>query len=69
MEINKIFIGTLQNKIKVTSHVANLAGHISNDISFEILRYQDGETTFVRLEKEEAINLRDELNNQLKKLL
>lgn len=61
--------GVSGNKLEVKSYVANLAGHISNYVTVEVFGSDGFSRGFVRLEKEDALSLSEELNNQLSKLI
>ncbi len=59
--------GTLGNTVNVKSYVANLAGHISNQVRLNI-ESTEGENTQVKLDKKEALELLSELEQQVKNL-
>ncbi len=63
----RTFTGTLGNKVGVKSYVANLAGHISNQVRLNI-ESTEGENTQVKLDKKEALELLSELEQQVKNL-
>jgi hypothetical protein len=63
----KTVIGTLGNKVGVKSYIANLAGHVSNQIRLNI-ESTEGEKTQIKLDKKEALELLSELKQQIKNL-
>lgn len=61
--------GVLGNEIEITSCVSNFAGHISNYIVIEMFNIKGDRVGLLRLEKEEALSLKEELNNKLSNLI
>ena len=61
--------GVLGNEIEITSCVANMAGHVSNYIVVEIFNPKGERDGLLRLEKEDALKLKEELNNKLSNLI
>ena len=59
--------GTLGNRVEVKSYVANLAGHISNQVRLNV-KTTEGVNTQVKLNKKEALQLISELKEQVKNL-
>ena len=64
----KTIKGTLGNEVEVKSYVANLAGHVSNQIRLNVLSTK-GHMTQVKLNKDESVELLEELNKQILNLI
>jgi len=60
----KTIKGTLGNEVNVKSYVANLAGHVSNQIRLNVLS-TEGHKTQVKLNKNESVELLEELKKQI----
>jgi len=64
----KTIKGTLGNEVKVKSYVANLAGHVSNQVRLNVIS-TDGYEVQVKLNKNESIELLEELKKQILNLI
>ncbi|MCP4484777.1 MAG: hypothetical protein GY823_09495 [Flavobacteriaceae bacterium] len=60
--------GTLGNTVNVKSYVANLAGHISNQVRLNVTTI-DGDKVQVKLDKADALELLEELNKETLNLI
>jgi len=64
----KTIKGTLGNTIQSKSYVANLAGHVSNQIRLNVIDI-DGNEIQVKLDKSDALEFLEDLKKETLKLI